>query len=130
LSEVKLLLANYESLLGNGIAHPNEREHDYPELPMALPLGETVWQGIIDRLYCANGQWYLEDYKTDQEIEPEKYYFQLAVYLKAIEEVRGVRPEVRLVFLREKQISFIEHPLLQQALLTNLTSLEATVKVV
>ena len=104
LAEVKLLLGNYEDLLGHGIPTLNERSEDYPELGMALPIGTTVWQGIIDRLYRANGVWYLEDYKTDQEIVPEKYHFQLGVYLKAIEEVKGVVPEVRLVFLRAKEI--------------------------
>ena len=67
---------------------------------MALPRGATVWQGIIDRLYCANGDWVLEDYKTDYVIAPERYYFQLAVYLKAVQTVRGVTPRVRLVYLR------------------------------
>ncbi len=104
LSEVKLLLGNYESLLGDGLPALNERSEDHPELPMALPIGTTVWQGIIDRLYCAGGEWFLEDYKTDQEVEPEKYHFQLAVYLRAIREVRGVTPKAQLVFLRARTI--------------------------
>ena len=107
LAEVKGLLENYESLLGDGIPALAERTEDYPELGMALPIGTTVWQGIIDRLYYANGIWYLEDYKTDQEVVPEKYHFQLGIYLKAIEEVKGVMPEVRLVFLRAKRIEKI-----------------------
>lgn len=109
LNEVTALLGDYESLLGNGIASLSERSHDYPELGMALPVGATVWQGVIDRLYCANGVWYLEDYKTDQEVKPEKYHFQLAVYVQAVEEVRGVVPEVRLVFLRERKIVGVSH---------------------
>jgi ATP-dependent exoDNAse (exonuclease V) beta subunit len=115
LVEVKELLGNYESLLGNGIPALSERSDDFPELPMALPVGKTVWQGIIDRLYCADGQWILEDYKTDQEIKPEHYYFQLAVYLHAIREVRGVTPKVQLVFLRFKEVVVIEESLLEQA---------------
>jgi ATP-dependent helicase/nuclease subunit A len=114
LTEVKELLSNYEQLLGNGIPVLSERTEDYPELPMALPVGKTVWQGIIDRLYCADGQWILEDYKTDQEIRPEHYYFQLAVYLHAIREVRGVTPKVQLVFLRFKEIVVIEESGLEE----------------
>ena len=108
LTEVKMLLENYEQLLGNGLPPLADRTEDHPELPMALPVGDTVFQGIIDRLYCANGTWYLEDYKTDQDINPEKYHFQLAVYAKAIEEVRGIVPKAQLVYLREKQIVEIE----------------------
>jgi ATP-dependent helicase/nuclease subunit A len=115
LAEVKELLNNYDQLLGVGIPALSERSQDDPELPMALPVGKTVWQGIIDRLYCADGQWILEDYKTDQEIKPEHYYFQLAVYLHAIREVRGVTPKVQLVFLRFKEVVVIEESLLEQA---------------
>jgi ATP-dependent helicase/nuclease subunit A len=115
LVEVKELLNNYESLLGSEIPSLRERSDDYPELPMALPVGKTVWQGIIDRLYCADGGWILEDYKTDQEIKPEHYYFQLAVYLHAIREVRGVTPKVQLVFLRFKEVVVIETGVLEQA---------------
>jgi ATP-dependent helicase/nuclease subunit A len=114
LTEVKELLRNYEGLLGSGIPALNERSQDYPELAMALPVGKTVWQGIIDRLYCADGQWYLEDYKTDQEVKPEHYYFQLAVYLQAIKEVRGVVPKIQLVFLRFKEVVDIEVGILEQ----------------
>ncbi len=115
LVEVKELLSNYESLLGDKIPALNERSDDFPELPMALPVGKTVWQGIIDRLYCASNQWILEDYKTDQEIKPEHYYFQLAVYLHAIREVRGVTPKVQLVFLRFKEVVVIEESVLGAA---------------
>jgi ATP-dependent exoDNAse (exonuclease V) beta subunit len=101
--------------LGSEIPSLEQRSYDFPELPMALPVGKTVWQGIIDRLYCADGQWILEDYKTDQEIKPEHYYFQLAVYLHAIREVRGVTPKVQLVFLRFKEVVVIEEGLLEDA---------------
>ena len=116
LSEVKMLLANYEALLGNGIAHPKDRSEAYPELPMALPVGDTVFQGIIDRLYCAEGQWYLEDYKTDQEIAPEKYHFQLAVYLKAIQDFKGITPRLQLLFLRFNKIVTIDLDAAEKAL--------------
>ena len=123
LQEVTVLLHNYEQLLGAGIAALHERSHDYPELGMALPVGTTVWQGVIDRLYCAHSVWYLEDYKTDRDIVPEKYHFQLAVYLRAIEEVRGVVPEVRLVFLREKVVYPVAKEDLRTALEAQFSSL-------
>ena len=116
LEEVKELLINYQSLLGSKLPSLESRSEDYPELPMALPQGDTVWQGIIDRLYCVQNKWYLEDYKTDQEIDPQKYYFQLAIYLKAIEEVKNVKPEVQLVYLRFKEVVKIEFDLLVKAL--------------
>lgn len=125
LREVAMLLSNYEALLGQSIPHLSARSEDYPELPMALPIGNTVWQGIIDRLYCAEGQWYLDDYKTDQEINPAQYHLQLAIYLEAIRQVRGISPAVRLVYLRFKRIEPLPPALLARTL-SSLTSAERT----
>lgn len=100
--EVGELLGRYEALLGDGLPWP--RDEDYPEFPMALPLGDTVWQGVIDRLYRVGERWFLEDYKTDREIEPSRYHFQLAVYREAIRQAWKVDPEVRLVYLRFGEI--------------------------
>ena len=116
LDEVRGLLANYQALLGDALPSLGSRDEDYPELPMALPHGTTVWQGIIDRLYRVGERWVLEDYKTDQMIEPEHYHFQLAVYLKAIREVRGVTPEVQLVYLRERHVVTLKTEVLEEAL--------------
>lgn len=121
LGDVKRLLGNYEDLLGDGLPLLEDREEDYPELPMALPIGKTVWQGIIDRLYCANGTWYLEDYKTDRDIVPEKYHFQLSVYLQAIKEVKGIVPTAQLVFLREKKVVPIPLIYLEKAITVHLS---------
>ncbi len=115
LDEVRALLGSYENLLGTALPGLTERTEDHPELPMALPQGATVWQGIIDRLYCAGGVWVLEDYKTDHDIVPERYHFQLAVYLKAVQEVRGVTPRVQLVFLREGRVLEVSHDVLEEA---------------
>lgn len=98
MADVRELLRNYRRLLGNGLFWP--RDEDYPEFAAALPLGTTVWQGVIDRLYRVRERWYLEDYKTDQEVHPERYHFQLGVYLEAVRRAWGVEPEVRLVYLR------------------------------
>ena len=115
LEEVSELLGNYQTLLGAELPALSARAEDYPELPLALPHGATVWQGIIDRLYRVGERWILEDYKTDQVIEPERYHFQLAVYLKAIREVRAVTPQVQLVYLREKRVVRLEPETLEAA---------------
>jgi ATP-dependent exoDNAse (exonuclease V) beta subunit len=73
---------------------------------------------VIDRLYCADVVWYLEDYKTDQVIDAAQYYPQLAFYKRAIYEVQGVTPKVQLVFLRFKQVVVLEPEVLEAALLT------------
>jgi len=115
LGEVKELLGTYWALLGSELPPLEVRDEDHPELPMALPHGATVWQGVIDRLYRVGGAWYLEDYKTDTEVLPERYAFQLAVYLKGVQRVRGVTPTVRLVYLRARQLVEVSLPVLEAA---------------
>jgi len=114
MAEVQELLSHYQSLLGRELLWP--RDQDYPEFAVALPLGSTVWQGVLDRLYRVGDQWYLEDYKTDQEVKPERYHFQLGVYLEAIRQAWGIEPQVRLVYLRSKQVVELEKALLEAAL--------------
>lgn len=116
LLEVKALLANYQDLLGTALPPLAARDEDYPELPMALPQGATVWQGIIDRLYRVGTVWTLEDYKTDHEVNPEQYHVQLALYLRAVQAVRGVTPQVRLVYLRDKRVIPVAQRELEAAL--------------
>lgn len=124
LDEVRALLEHYTTLLGRELPGLSSRDEDYPELPMALPYGATVWQGIIDRLYRVGERWILEDYKTDQVIEPERYHFQLAVYLRAVREVRGVTPEVQLVYLREKRVVRTGVAVLEEAFRAGLSASE------
>jgi ATP-dependent exoDNAse (exonuclease V) beta subunit len=118
MADVRALLVNYQALLGHDLPALERRSVDKPELPMALSIGTTVWQGVIDRLYCADGVWYLEDYKTDQVVDAAQYYPQLAFYKRAIYEVQGVTPKVQLVFLRFKQVVVLEPEVLEAALLT------------
>jgi ATP-dependent exoDNAse (exonuclease V) beta subunit len=115
LAEVAELLGSYQNLLGRTLPGLETRAEDYPELAMVLSHQSTVWQGIIDRLYCVGERWYLEDYKTDQEVVPSRYYFQLAVYWKAVQEVRAIQPEVRLVFLRHGRVEVIGPEVLEEA---------------
>ena len=82
---------------------------------MAMAQGNTVWQGIIDRLYRVGSTWVLEDYKTDREIRPERYHFQLATYVEAVRRVRRVEPRVQLIYLREGRVVEIPRTTLEAA---------------
>ncbi len=115
LDEVTTLLSHYETMLGDTLTPLDERDADFPELPMALPVDTTVWQGIIDRLYRVGDVWYVDDYKTDQVVAPERYMFQMAVYLKAVRRARGVTPQVRLVYLRTREVRELEPTALDRA---------------
>jgi ATP-dependent exoDNAse (exonuclease V) beta subunit len=114
MSEVQMLLERYQELLGRALPWP--RDEDYPEFAVALPLGSTVWQGVIDRLYRVGEQWYLEDYKTDQEMRPEQYFVQLGVYLAAVRQAWQIEPEVRLVYLRHRKVFRLDKAILEAAL--------------
>ena len=103
------LLSAYQDLLDGPL--PRARERDLAELPFVLPMAGTVIQGVIDRLYRAGGEWFLEDYKTDRVTGDLRAYarrmgydFQLAVYRRAVEASWGIRPRVRLVFLAPKEL--------------------------
>lgn len=113
MGEVRGLLEGYQSLLGSALPWP--RDEDYPEFAIALPMGSTVWQGVMDRLYRVGQRWYLEDYKTDHEIKPERYYFQLGVYLQAVRQAWGLEPEVRLVYVRHGEVVRLEPGVLTSA---------------
>ena len=76
---------------------------------------DTVWEGVIDRLYLAGGEWILEDYKTDREMRPERYHFQLALYRRAIREAWGLEARAQLVFLRFGKVVPLEPELLEEA---------------
>jgi ATP-dependent exoDNAse (exonuclease V) beta subunit len=101
LDEVRAMLGVYRELLGTGLPGLGDRDRDLREWPVILPAGRQVWQGVVDRLYLADGVWYLDDYKTDRTLVPERYAFQLAVYREAVRRVLGVDPVTRLVGLRD-----------------------------
>lgn len=115
-AEVAELLAVYEGMLGRELPALAGRTEDHAEVPLALPHGGTVWQGVIDRFYCADGVWYLEDYKTDLEVAPERYSFQLALYARVLRQVRGLQPVVQLVYLRTRNVVRVPLEVLEAAL--------------
>jgi len=115
LTEVIELLRGYVAMLGDGIPSLARRDHDRAELPVAVAHRGTVWQGVIDRLYRVDGGWVVEDYKTDGSVRPERYAFQLAVYVHAVERALGHRPRARLVYLRPRQAVELDDAALRSA---------------
>ncbi len=115
LDEVLGLVRRYRSLLGGALPSLASRRHDRAELPVAVPYGGTVWQGVIDRLYRVDGGWTVEDYKTDRTVRPERYAFQLALYVHAVERALGERPRAQLVYLREGTVVPVADEALRRA---------------
>ena len=116
IGEVANLLRSYRELLGSELVPLEERDMDLAELPLVHPFGDTAWVGVIDRLYRAGGKWYLEDYKTDREVEPARYHAQLALYRESVRQRWGIEPIVRLVFLRSKEVVELSEDALQAGL--------------
>src|SRR5690625_42475 len=114
--EVQQLLAGYRAMLGSLLPSVADREHDEAELPVAISHAGTVWQGTIDRLYLASGQWWLDDYKTDVRPDPDAYLSQLAIYALAARQRLGFYPRVRLVWLRSHTLTELAEEALERAL--------------
>lgn len=114
--EVSKLLDSYRHMLGTALPRLEDRDQDEAELPVVLPLAGTVWQGTIDRLYLAGGEWWLDDYKTDRNPDPDRYVSQLAVYFEAARAALSATPRVRLVWLRNRTVSELAPEVLQAAL--------------
>lgn len=110
------LLGRYQGMLGRELKALAERQDDEAELPLVLPFAGTVWQGTIDRLYRAGDEWYLDDYKTDGTVQPDRYLGQLAIYSRAAREMLGCYPRVRLVWLRHDTVTEVPAAELQATL--------------
>ncbi|WP_287408963.1 UvrD-helicase domain-containing protein [Oceanithermus sp.] len=118
-TEAAQRLETYWRLLGAELPALAERDEDYAEFPLLLPTRtprlDTVWEGVIDRLYRVGDAWVLEDYKTDRELHPERYHFQLALYRRAVAAAWGIEPAARLVYLRFGEVVPLEAELLEEA---------------
>jgi ATP-dependent helicase/nuclease subunit A len=116
LREVAELLAGYRELLGQVLPPLDAREVDRAEVPLAYPGGPTVWEGVIDRLYRAGGEWWIDDYKTDRRVRPERYHVQLGLYRHAVAGALGAVPRARLVYLRSRRVVELDPSELDAAL--------------
>lgn len=116
LAEVRELLDGYHAMLGADLPALAARMSDRAEIPLAMPGGATVWEGVIDRLYRVGEQWYVDDYKTDRQVRPERYHVQLGLYLHAVEQAIGTRPVGRLVYLRSRTVVTPDEGALRAAL--------------
>jgi len=105
LVEVRGLLDGFRELVAAGaLSAPGAADEEHAELPFAFEAGGSTWQGVIDRLTRSGDTWWLDDYKTDRRLDPQRYHFAMATYVRAVELVRGVRPVARLVDLRRREV--------------------------
>jgi len=108
-ARLERLLRNYWRLIDEGaLTAPAKRDEDHAELPLLHRRGPTVWEGVVDRIYRVGEEWILEDYKTDQEVHPERYLPQLALYRAALADAWGIDPRVQLVFLEHGRVVVLE----------------------
>jgi ATP-dependent helicase/nuclease subunit A len=116
LAEVRELADGFEAMVADGsLAAPGAVDEEHVELPFAFEAGGSTWQGVIDRLTRTGDRWWLDDYKTDRRLEPERYAFAMATYVRAVELVRGVRPVARLVDLRRRRVVTLSDDALRAA---------------
>jgi hypothetical protein len=76
-------------------------------------------RGIIDLLIHAGEDWIITDFKTDRAdseehardlIRQNNYDEQLARYVQALKDQRGITPHARLIFLNVKnQLAVFDH---------------------
>ncbi|MGI5070647.1 UvrD-helicase domain-containing protein [Treponema pectinovorum] len=63
-------------------------------------IGDKIINGTIDLVFKdKNDDFVIVDYKTNQNIQPEIYYLQLALYAQAVSQMYGVQPEKIRCFL-------------------------------
>jgi ATP-dependent helicase/nuclease subunit A len=123
LAEVATLVASFWTMVDGGeLPAPRaatrgnrEVEEDHAELPFVFEAGGSTWQGVIDRLVRRGERWWIDDYKTDRHLDPNRYAFPLATYVRAVELVHGVRPEARLVDLRRRRVVAVPDAVLRAA---------------
>jgi ATP-dependent helicase/nuclease subunit A len=123
LAEVGTLVASFWTMVDGGeLPAPRAATHDardgeedHAELPFAFEAGGSTWQGVIDRLVRRGERWWIDDYKTDRHLDPNRYAFPLATYVRAVELVHGVRPEARLVDLRRRRVVAVPDVVLRAA---------------
>lgn len=69
-----------------------------------LPLTTPLMRGTIDILYrLPSGQLVVGDYKTDQDLDPEKYKAQAAAYTQAVSLALNERVQFKLISIRQTE---------------------------
>ncbi len=63
--------------------------------------GTTIWNGIMDTVYCKDGNWHILDYKTNADGTnlDEKYSGQLKAYISAFKETTGQNADALIYHL-------------------------------
>lgn len=76
------------------------------EVPFVIELGDGIWSGQVDVLYCRDGRWIVADYKSDRQEVPGRYRAQAHLYARAVQRALGLaaRPEFRLIYLRTGRV--------------------------
>jgi ATP-dependent exoDNAse (exonuclease V) beta subunit len=79
---------------------------EHRELPFIhTTADDRIWSGVIDHLYrLENGEWVLDDYKTDAKIDPQRYETQMRHYDDAARAWTKQPPKLRLVYLRHAKV--------------------------
>lgn len=102
--ESQVILAAYHAMRGNDL--PIHVTEEHCELPFIhTTADDRIWSGVIDHLYrLENGEWVLDDYKTDAKIGPQRYEIQMRLYGDAARAWTKQPPKLRLVYLRHAKV--------------------------
>lgn len=75
-------------------------EEVYSEIPFTYKEENTIWNGIIDLMYKKDGKFHIIDWKTNKNDEglDEHYKEQLNAYVKAVEELTGIKAETAYIY--------------------------------
>ena len=73
-------------------------EKIYCELPFSFTENDTVWYGLMDLVYCLNGQWHIVDYKTNADSTALDIHYekQLSAYQSAFRSLTGENAGVHI----------------------------------
>lgn len=108
----EMLIKVAETMRGGGYPQENEAPQDllkelmaadevYCEVPFCyqIPDGEktSIWNGVMDVVYCKDGKWHIIDYKTsaDPKDLDQKYQEQLEAYITAFKAMTGEEADAR-----------------------------------
>jgi ATP-dependent exoDNAse (exonuclease V) beta subunit len=71
----------------------------HTELPFAVVIDGSVVQGMLDRVVFDGDLVDVIDFKTDSQVDVERYRPQMEAYRRAVSEIYGGQVRVRLVFV-------------------------------